>query len=62
VGMTQETIQNIYKPFFTLAGNNESSGLGMHICSNIVMKVLKGSLTCQSELGKGAEFSIRFHV
>ncbi|MCF2948311.1 HAMP domain-containing histidine kinase [Paraglaciecola aquimarina] len=62
VGMDQETIQNIYKPFFSLAGSNESSGLGMHICSNIVMKVLNGSLTCQSELGKGSQFEIRFPV
>lgn len=62
VGMTKKTIENMYKPFFTLTESNESSGLGMHICNNIVMKVLKGSINCQSELGKGTEFSVRFPV
>jgi signal transduction histidine kinase len=62
IGMTKETIENMYKPFFSLAGNNESSGLGMHICNNIVIKILKGSINCQSELGKGTEFSIRLPI
>ncbi|MGS2720678.1 GAF domain-containing sensor histidine kinase [Paraglaciecola aestuariivivens] len=57
-GMDQQTIENIYKPFFSLAREADGCGLGMHICNNIVMKVLKGTIDCQSELGKGVEFTI----
>jgi signal transduction histidine kinase len=60
VGMSEETIENIYKPFFTLARESGGSGLGMHICNNIVMKVLKGSIDCHSKLGKGVHFSLMF--
>jgi signal transduction histidine kinase len=62
IGMAAQTIENIYKPFFTLARETESSGLGMHICNNIVMKVLRGTIDCRSELGKGVEFTIAFPV
>lgn len=62
IGMNAQTIENMYKPFFTLARETEGSGLGMHICNNIVMKVLRGTIDCRSELGKGAEFTIAFPV
>jgi signal transduction histidine kinase len=62
IGMAEQTIENIYKPFFTLARETESCGLGMHICNNIVMKVLRGTIDCRSELGKGVEFTIAFPV
>lgn len=60
VGMSKTTIENIYKPFFTLARESGGTGLGMHICNNIVMKALKGNIDCQSSLGKGVHFCIRF--
>jgi signal transduction histidine kinase len=62
IGMSMQTIENIYKPFFTLARETESCGLGMHICNNIVMKVLRGTIDCRSEIGKGVEFTIAFPV
>lgn len=62
VGMSAQTIENIYKPFFTLARETESSGLGMHICNNIVMKVLRGTIDCRSKLGNGVKFTIAFPV
>ncbi|WP_293747173.1 HAMP domain-containing sensor histidine kinase [uncultured Paraglaciecola sp.] len=57
-GMNTQTIENMYKPFFTLARETEGCGLGMHICNNIVMKVLRGTIDCHSELGKGVKFTI----
>lgn len=62
IGMNAQTIENMYKPFFTLARETHGCGLGMHICNNIVMKVLRGTIDCRSELGKGAEFTIAFPV
>jgi signal transduction histidine kinase len=60
IGMSETTIENIYKPFFTLARDKGGTGLGMHICNNIVMKVLKGNIDCHSALGKGVHFCIQF--
>jgi signal transduction histidine kinase len=62
IGLAEQTIENIYTPFFTLARETESCGLGMHICNNNVMKVLRGTIDCRSELGKGVEFTIAFPV
>lgn len=61
-GMDEQTIENMYKPFFSLAREKDGCGLGMHICNNIVMKVLRGTIDCHSKLGKGVEFSIAFPV
>lgn len=60
--MDELTIDNIYKPLFTLAKEAGNCGLGMHICNNIVMKVLRGTIDCRPELDKGAEFTITFSV
>ena len=60
--MDEETIENMYKPFFSLARETDGCGLGMHICNNIVMKVLRGTIDCHSKLGKGVEFTIAFAV
>ena len=57
-GMSENTVENIYKPFFTLARHSGGSGLGMNICYNLVVKVLKGQIDCHSKLGKGVEFRI----
>jgi signal transduction histidine kinase len=62
VGMSEETIENIYKPFFTLARGSGGSGLGMHICNNIIMKVLIGHIDCRSGPGKGVHFGLNFPV
>jgi signal transduction histidine kinase len=59
-GMTPHVIENIYKPFFTSNRNGGGSGLGMHICYNIVVKVLRGRIDCESEPGKGVHFTLRF--
>lgn len=61
-GMSKSTIENIYKPFFTSARHTGGSGLGMHICYNIVVKVLSGHIDCRSKLDKGVEFTITFPV
>ena len=61
-GMDAHTVENIYKPFFTMARHAGGSGLGMHICYNLVVKVLGGSIDCASKPGKGVEFNVTFPV
>ncbi len=60
VGMSRKTIDNIYKPFFTLGKELGSTGLGMHVCYNLVVKLLKGTIDCESSLGDGVRFHIQF--
>lgn len=61
-GMNAHTVENIYKPFFTMARHAGGSGLGMHICYNLVVKVLGGSIDCNSKPGKGVEFNVTFPI
>ncbi|MDM7859506.1 GAF domain-containing sensor histidine kinase [Alteromonas sp. ASW11-36] len=58
-GMTDHTVANIYKPFFTSARATGGTGLGMHICYNLAVDVLRGSIDCESKLGKGTTFTLR---
>ena len=61
-GMADHTIANIYKPFFTSARHNGGTGLGMHICYNLAVEALNGSIDCESKLGKGTKFILRFPI
>ena len=58
-GMSEHTVANIYKPFFTSARATGGTGLGMHICYNLTVDILYGSIDCQSKLGKGTTFTLR---
>jgi signal transduction histidine kinase len=61
-GMTEHTMNNIYKPFFTSARHNGGTGLGMHICYNLAVEALHGSIDCDSKIGKGTKFTLRFPI
>lgn len=61
IGMTKETMEHIYEPFYTTKrGSGGGTGLGMHIVYNLVHQRLNGHITCMSELGKGVKFTIDF--
>jgi len=57
-GITPENLNRIFDPFFTTKAVGKGTGLGLSICFSIV-KRLGGSLTVQSEVGKGTEFTIQ---
>lgn len=58
-GMNSDTVRKIFEPFYTTnRGTGESSGLGMYICYNIVTSHLKGTIHCESTLGKGSQFTL----
>jgi len=56
-GMTDETIANIFKPFFTT--KETGTGLGLAICQRIMLDH-RGEIQVESELDKGSTFSLLF--
>jgi ligand-binding sensor domain-containing protein/signal transduction histidine kinase len=55
-GIAKENIERIFEPFFTTRLGTGGSGLGLHICYNIIHSVLGGSIQVQSELEHGTRF------
>jgi signal transduction histidine kinase len=58
VGMSTETVEKIFLPFFTTRRGKGGSGLGMHIVYNLVTQNLAGTIRCESQPGQG----VRFHM
>ena len=59
-GMPKEMQMKIFTPFFTTKRGTGSTGLGLYILHNIVVKQFNGSVECDSEPGKGTSFTIKF--
>jgi signal transduction histidine kinase len=57
-GMTEETRQRIFESGFTTKTQRPNHGLGLAITAKIVA-ALGGTITCESEPGKGASFRMR---
>lgn len=61
IGIDQDTIQNIFDPFFTSRDVGEGMGLGLSICHTIA-KNHGGQLTVVSEHGNWTEFSFDLRI
>jgi two-component system CAI-1 autoinducer sensor kinase/phosphatase CqsS len=51
-------LELIFESFFT-SGKKDVTGLGLPFCRRI-MKAFNGEIICKSEMGKGAEFEMKF--
>ncbi len=58
VGINATDLKKIYEPFFTTKRGQGGSGLGLNIVFNLVVSKLKGSIDCESEVGKGCCFTV----
>jgi PAS domain S-box len=58
-GITEEVKQRIFDTFFTTKPIGKGTGMGLSISYQIIVERHKGELYCNSELGKGTEFTIR---
>ena len=56
-GIDQDVLNSIFDPFFTTKEVGSGSGLGLHVCHQIIEKH-QGQIHVQSELTKGTEFII----
>lgn len=61
-GIPQELQQKIFDPFFTTKESGKGTGLGLNICHDIIFNKHKGSLTVESEVGKGSAFTIKLPI
>lgn len=60
-GMTDVTKEKLFEPFFTTKPVGEGTGLGLSIVYKIIEN-LNGTITVNSELGKGTEFIITLPI
>lgn len=58
-GMTKESLEQLYNPFYTTRRGAGGTGLGMHITYNIITQKLNGAIDCSSYPGKGSTFFIK---
>jgi two-component system, NtrC family, sensor kinase len=61
-GIETINLPQLFEPFFTTQRSQGSSGLGLYICYNLVTSKLHGEISCNSDVGKGTQFRIRFPV
>lgn len=57
-GMDETTLKKIFNPFFTTKPVGEGTGLGLSIAYKIITEGHKGTITVDSEVGKGTSFKI----
>lgn len=58
-GMTKETLEQIFEPFFTQRNKGKGTGLGMVIVKDLVTR-LNGSIKVDSSVGKGTTVRLKF--
>lgn len=60
-GMTRETINKIFEPYFTTKAANKGTGIGLAVVKGIVEEH-KGHIEVDSRKGKGASFKVFFPI
>jgi two-component system NtrC family sensor kinase len=60
-GIPEENLDKIFDPFFTTKDARHGTGLGLAISYGIV-KVHRGSISVESEVGRGTTFTVRLPV
>jgi PAS domain S-box-containing protein len=59
-GIDKKIINKIFDPFFTTNRKKGGTGLGLNIIYNIIVNQLNGQIKCESKLGAGVTFTIKF--
>lgn len=56
-GISEQDLKRIFEPFFSTKTKKEGTGLGLSLTQNFVRE-MEGTMTVESELGKGTTFTI----
>jgi signal transduction histidine kinase len=59
-GINPAVLSKIFNPFFTTKPIGKGTGLGLSISYQIVVEKHGGSFRCDSQLGQGTQFGLRF--
>jgi signal transduction histidine kinase len=60
-GIPEHVMSEIFKPFFTTKPIGEGTGLGLHICRQVIERV-NGSIEVQSTVNKGTKFVVKLPI
>ena len=60
-GIPENIVNEIFKPFFTTKPTGEGTGLGLHICRQVIDRV-GGTITVQSTPNEGTRFAVRLPI
>src|ERR687886_145410 len=61
-GIKSENISQIFDPFFTTNRSQGSTGLGLHIVYNLITQKLRGTIQCESQVGRGTKFTLKLPI
>ncbi len=61
IGIPKENLPKIFDPFFTTKDVGKGTGLGLHVCYNIINKH-NGTINVESDVGKGTSFTISLPI
>lgn len=59
-GIPADILPKIFDPFFTTRRGSGGTGLGLFVVYTVVNRQLGGLITCESAVGQGTTFKIRF--
>jgi len=62
VGIDPKIQQRIFDPFFTTKPSSKGTGMGMSISHQIIAEKHRGTISCKSVLGQGAEFIVQIPI
>ena len=59
-GIQKDKVDKVFEKYFSTKMGEGGSGLGLFIVKNLVQEQLHGTIDCESEVGKGTAFIIKF--
>jgi signal transduction histidine kinase len=62
LGIEESLRSRLFDPFFTTKPVGKGSGLGLSISYQIIVQKHRGNISCNSSVGKGAEFAIEIPI
>ncbi|MGB0646540.1 MAG: sensor histidine kinase [Bradymonadia bacterium] len=61
-GIADDALKRVFEPLYTTRLGEGGSGLGLHLCYEMVEKKLFGSIELDSQVGQGTKFTIRLPI